>query len=77
MARLSKVCHSSRCGGTKQPAQLTLVPNRAAVTYAVTCLSCNQVHPSDSSEMVRDGKAWARAMKAAHGGIIPIPLPQE
>lgn len=76
MARQSKVCHSARCGGTKQPVSLEFVPNGASASYRATCDTCGTEHPPDSQELVGDAKAWERKLRARYGRRIPLPLPQ-
>lgn len=78
MARVSKVCNSPQCGGTKQPAQIIMDPGdepTEVVAYTVTCQTCDTVHPPDANFIVRDAKAWEAQVKAANGGRMPIPLP--
>ncbi|MDP3911566.1 MAG: hypothetical protein Q8Q14_14365 [Gemmatimonadales bacterium] len=79
MAKLSKICHSATCGGTKQPIELKLIPptqlGENQVAYTATCTRCGATHPPDSTEIVTDGRAWAAATRARHGGEIPVPLP--
>ena len=75
MARLSKICHSATCGGTKQRIALHLHPAGLLVRYVATCLTCGAEHPPDTTEIVTDAKGWEATTKGAHGGRIPTPLP--
>lgn len=75
MARLSKICYSSVCRGTRQPVAVTMGPagdNGNAVAYVATCKTCGAVHPPDSAEAVADAKAWEAATRAENNGAIPI-----
>lgn len=77
MARVSKVCHSVECAGTKQPVRVTMAPQGDRVDYEATCETCETVHPADTTLLVSDAQRWAQETKAANGGAIPLPLPQE
>jgi hypothetical protein len=67
MARLSKDC--PKCGGPRPVAvSITQPPVDApsdTITYVVKCRACGFQHPPDTDEVVRDGKAYLDAQKAA------------
>lgn len=67
MARLSKDC--PKCG-KPQPVAVTVVqpPPDApgdTITYVVECRACGFKHPPDADQIVRDGKKYLDAQKAA------------
>lgn len=84
MARISKVCHSAQCRGTKQPVgEMRFVPADPDMPSAgghrmeAVCGTCGTTHPPDTNLEIADTKGWGAATKAANGGVIPIPLPRK
>lgn len=72
MARLSKDCPKCK---KKQPVEVKLVPPPldapgTEVRYEATCKACGHVHAPDSTEIVRDGKAWAAERRAKFGRVM-------
>ncbi len=83
MARVSKVCHSASCAGTKQPVQVEFVPasetdpSPGGHSYRATCKTCGEEHPPDAAFDVQDAKDWKQKVRAANAGAFPTEPLQE
>jgi hypothetical protein len=73
MARIKKDCPTC---GPGQPVEMRLEPVGDQPTtqmgWVICCKTCNTDHAPDSTELVADGRAWAKAKRDANDGKIVV-----